>query len=184
MIRDVNLSQYFPDFLKKYREIDATLNAENTELKMIWKCSEDVINNRFISSADEDGIKQFENMLNIQSVASDSLEERRFRILSKWNTDTPLTFRKLQYRLALLCGEDGYSLYHDSTQVIVKITLTNKKMFNDVKKLLDEFIPVALLIKLELLYNQHLTLKNLKYIDLGNYTHFQIRNEVIDETDS
>lgn len=184
MIREVNLSLYLPDFLKEYKEITATLKTEDVELKLIWEFTDKIIRNRFISTMDETGIKRLEKMLNIQSFANDTLEERRFRILSLWNADTPLTIRKLQYRLDILCGADGYALVWDSTHIVVRIALKSKKMFNEVKRLLESFVPAALLTELDLLYNQHLTLRKLRYCDLKQYTQSQVRSEILNETNS
>lgn len=182
MIREVNLSLYLPDFLKEYKEITATQKTEDVELKLIWEFADKIIRNRFIFTMDETGIKRLEKMLNIQSFASDTLEERRFRILSLWNADTPLTIRKLQYRLDILCGADGYTLAWDSTHIVVRIALKNKKMFNEVKRLLESFVPAAVLIELDLLYNQHFTLGKLRHRDLKQYTQLQVRSEAMNET--
>lgn len=184
MIRDVNLSLYLPDFLKEYKEITETFKTEDLELKSIWESADKIIKNRFISTMDESGIKRLEKMLNIQSFASDTLEERRFRILSLWNADTPLTIRKLRHRLDILCGADGYTLVWDSTHIVVRISLKSKKMFNEVKRLLESFVPAALLIELDLLYNQHLMFRKLRHRNLKQYTQLQVRSEVLIETNS
>ena len=182
MIRDVNLSLYLPDFLKEYKEITTTLKTEDGELKMIWEFADKMIRNRFISTMDESGIKRLEKMFNIYPFASDTLEERRFRILSLWNANTPMTIRKLQHRLNILCGADGYTLVWDSTHIVVRISLKSKKMFNEVKRLLESFVPAAILIELDLLYNQYFTLGKLRHYDLKQYTQLQVRSETLNET--
>ena len=56
MIRDVDLVSYLPPFMQTYKEPVAALEAENPEFQIIWKATDRVLYNRFISTADEYGI--------------------------------------------------------------------------------------------------------------------------------
>ena len=77
MIRDVNLVQYLPPYMQEYKEPVETLKAENPEFTLEWKAADKVFRNRFISTADEDGIIHYEKILGIRPDINDSLESRR-----------------------------------------------------------------------------------------------------------
>lgn len=120
-------------------------------------------------------------MLKIQALDDDTLENRRFRIMSRWNNKIPYTVQILRNKLETLCGKDGYSLkvIHGEYRIIVRVNLINKKNFSMVKEMLEEVIPANMEIDLSLLYNQHETLAKFTHKELAKYTHRQIREEVL-----
>lgn len=181
MIREVDLVSYLPQYMKSYQEMVSALEAENPEFHVVWEATDRILKNHFISTADEYGISQFEKMLQIQPLSDDSLENRRFRILSQWNNATPYTEKVLREKLDILCGNDGYVLEILGTQymVIVKVALKNKRNFDTLSKMLDEMIPINMVISLSLLYNQHGIIANYTHRELAAYTQQQIRDEVL-----
>ena len=63
--------------------------------------------------------------------------------------------------------------------VKVRISLTRKSMFDDVKILLQEVVPANHIVDLSLLYNQHMTVGQYTHGELSTWTHDYIRNEVL-----
>ena len=108
-------------------------------------------------------------MLKIQALDDDTLENRRFRIMSRWNNKIPYTVQILRNKLETLCGKDGYSLkvIHGEYRVVVRVNLINKKNFSMVKEMLEEVIPANMEIDLSLLYNQHETLAKFTHKELS-----------------
>ncbi len=104
MIREVDLVSYLPPFMRDYKELAGTLEAENPEFKLAWKATDGILKNRFISTADEYGISMFEKMLGIYPSEGDSLESRRARVQNRWFNLTPYTIRVLCLKLAELLG--------------------------------------------------------------------------------
>ena len=59
MTREVDLVSYLPPFLAEFKEIAVALEAENPEFQIVWKATDKVLKNRFISTADEyQGLKK------------------------------------------------------------------------------------------------------------------------------
>ena len=52
-------------------------------------------------------------------------------------------------------------------------------MFDEVDKLVRRMAPANLIITVELRYNQHLTLAKFTHAQLSQYTHKELREEVI-----
>jgi hypothetical protein len=177
---DRNLIDYLPPVLKKVREYQAITNAENPEFQQVFDTSEEVLSNLFIHDATEYGVGRWEKILGIVPKATESLDSRKFRILTRLNERLPYTMRTLKQQLETLCGKDGYSveLYNDVYTIKVKINLIAKSKFDDVDALLQRIVPANMIINLIIMYNQHLTLKQFTHGYLQRYTHNQLRNEV------
>lgn len=185
MLREVDLISYLPEFLHGYKELEKTLKAQQQEVQILEDITEELTNNQFIISADAQGIKKYEAMLGIEVLDDDTLENRRLRVLAKWNNAIPYTTHALKKKLGNLCGEEGYvlELLNLEYKVKVRVALKSKKNYRMVEGLLGEVIPANMEIDLSLLYNQHKTLRQFTHGQLTAYTHNQIRNEVLNDGD-
>lgn len=179
MKREIDISKYLPPFMTEYKELARVLDTENKEFQGIedkhWKA----IDNRFISTCDEDGIARYEELLSITPLSNDTLEDRKSRVLAKWNRILPYNYEYLRKQLEMLCGIDGYNIdfsrIHEY-ELVVKIALTSKNAFNDAVKMVDEIVPVNLITTVLLMYNQHETLRPWLHAELKLYTHDELRN--------
>ncbi|MDR1773039.1 MAG: YmfQ family protein [Hungatella sp.] len=180
MIREVNLLSYIPDFLKEYEEMRTVQEVIQPEIHRLEDETESIFDNQFILSSDIKSIKRFERMLHISPLAEDTLADRRFKVLSKWNRIIPYTKITLKQKLSVLCGEDGYTLGIDPRKVItVRVALKSKRSLYEVKEMLEEFVPCNMVIDLDLLYNQHSLLCKFTHKQLRAWSHRHIRNEVL-----
>lgn len=181
MNREIDLMDYLPEYLKEYKELEKTLKAQQPEIKKLAETVERLKNNQFITTADEEGIRKFETMLEVTALDNDTLENRKFRVLSRWNNTIPYTASVLRKRMENLCGKDGYQLeiLHLESKVKVRVALTNKKNYGMVEEMLQEVIPANIWIDLSLLYNQHKTLSKFTHRQLAAYTQKEVRNEVL-----
>ncbi|MBU5331406.1 YmfQ family protein [Anaerocolumna aminovalerica] len=171
---------YLPPILQEIKEfkIITTCNdSENTELNI---CIDNLYKDQFIITT-ETAIKRYESMLGIIPKGTDTLEDRRFRVLAIYNKQLPYTKTVLEQNLTTFCGEDGYKLIMDyaNNVLTVKIALTAKSMFDTVKNYLEGVIPMNLTIDLSLLYNQWMMFEQYTWEHLEQYTWEQLREEVI-----
>lgn len=180
MIREVDLLSYIPDFLKEYEEMSVLQKVIQPEIQKLEDGTEELFDSQFISSSGAISIKRYEKMLQIQPLPDDTLADRRFKVLSKWNRMIPYTKATLRQKLSVLCGEDGFILEIDPKKVItIRVALKSKRNFYEVKEMLKEFVPCNMIIDLDLLYNQHSLLRTFTHKQLGAWNHRQIRNEVL-----
>lgn len=178
---NADINSYFPDIMKEVREFKAIAVAENPEMELIYTAIEDVMDSSFIGTAKEYGLARFERIVKLTPKATDTLDERRFRALAKFNEDTPYTVKKLRELLNTLCGEDGYLLEINNNEfrLRVKVALKSKKNREAVEELTEKIAPVNMVISVQLMYNQHSMLRTLTHAQLAELTHFDIREEVI-----
>jgi len=151
----VDIRNYLPDVIKDFREFIMLSEAENPELNELWSEAQNTMDNQFIQDCTEEGIERFEKLVKITPFASDSLEERKFRVLAEWSANLPYTERRFNEMLENLCGKDGYILIinrPDHTAVI-KVALISKKNVASVKNLAERVVPAEMVITVELLYN-------------------------------
>lgn len=135
MIREVDLVSYLPPFMQTYKEPVAALEAENPEFQIVWKATDKVLKNRFISTADEYGISRFEKLLGIHPTDDDTLESRRSRVQSKWFNKLPYTLRVLLQKLTVLCGDTDFTLNHNFTVGYTLTLETDLELYGQVEEL-------------------------------------------------
>lgn len=175
------LLDYLPDVLKDIREYRAIMTAEQPELEDGWALAEYALQESVLMTATDYGLKRWEDMIGITPKATETPDERRFRILAFIAGDTPYTYRELERLLANLCGEDGYEidLDHGAYTLSVKIALTAKNNYDAVQDLLGKTLPANLVLYLDLKYNQHQHLTAARHRDLAAFTHQQLREDAL-----
>lgn len=181
----MSLLEYLPEFIREIKEIKVIMSTEDNFLKSdevgLSLAVKNVFKDQFINTATKEGVKRYEDMLKIVSRESEGLDVRRFRLFVRFNEKLPYTVPKLKEQLEVLCGEDGYSVSVDviNFNLVVKIALKSKGMFNEVGRMLERMVPLNMRIDLDLMYNQHLTAGNFTHSFLHKYTHKGVRDEVL-----
>lgn len=174
------LIDYLPPFMQEYLEMRHIMSAEQPEFDGLWANCENALSDMFILYATETGVKRWESMLGITPKDTDTLDERKFRILAKLNQDLPYTMRKLEEALTTICGAGNFSinLQHEKYHIEVKLALTNSNNYDEVVDLLSKMLPANLTQKVQIMHNTHTVIKQLTHADMSAYTHEQLRNEV------
>jgi len=175
------IADLWPPIMQELKEFQKIAEIEEAFFERLKQEIENIVDDQFIQTATEKGIARRERMLKISPFADDTLETRRFRVQGVWNDKLPYTYRVLLERLDSLCGPDGYVMELNAGEysLNIKIELTRKRMFDEVVKISRQMVPANIVVTVELRYNQHLTLANFTHEQLSQYTHYQIRNEVI-----
>lgn len=177
-----NLIEYLPEGLRNVKENHAILTvAEQPEMVNLWDAMDDVLKDQFILDATENGVSRFEAIMKVVPKADQSLDERKFALLTKNNEQVPFTIASLEQRLGLLCGEGGYEVSRDVKNKVlnVSVALAAKHNYTVVEELLERIVPVNMTINLSLKYNRNSAVAEYTHGGLEEFTHDQIRNKVI-----
>ena len=168
MIRD-----YWIEEIKKIKEFEVIGAIEDNELTTVSSAITQLIDDQFIQSATEKGIVRREKLLNITPYADDTLESRRFRISSRWDSSDLTT------RLNQLCGENGYTMTieHDSYSLTIRVELTVSRMEAEVMDISRKMAPANMRVTVELRYMQHKRLFGYTHNQLKAYSHKQLREQ-------
>lgn len=175
------LNEYLPSILLKTYEFPLLCNTEQREFDRLNTAVDEVLDTQFVSTAGERGIARYEKIFGITPMDTDTLDERRFRVLAKINAQLPFSIRRLRQQLSTLCGEDGYKLEVNGGvyTLTVKVALTAKRNQQAVEELLADIVPANMVCTTSLLYNQHADLTRFAHAQLAALTHFAIREEVL-----
>lgn len=81
MARKARLQKYLPEFMTEFREMNALMDPENSEIDAVHEQSDAALNDFFIETASADAIARYERITGIHPAANDSLKTRRLRLL-------------------------------------------------------------------------------------------------------
>ena len=176
-----DLIAYLPPFLARYTELSEALGAEGSEFDKALEKIGRILDNEFIETADEYGVSRFENMLGIAPSAADTLNDRRQRVLAKFNENLPYTLRSLNNILNNVFGTNGYVLEFlpDKYAVKVKIALSIKARVQIAEDILERMIPCNMLYSVELLFNTWRLVNKYKWSAVKKYSWRHIKQEVL-----
>lgn len=171
----------YPIHLQEMPEFQSLeIACENIMVKLQDRIDE-MFDNLLISTSRESGISRREKILKIKPLDTDTLEDRRYRVMLKWYDTYPYTEPDLIRRMDRLCGKGEYVLEIDKVQNHLKarLELTSKKKLASMMQLLDEIVSLNVTFDISVRYNQWLKLENLTWADVANMTWGQIREEVL-----
>lgn len=166
-----------PEAVGKIKEIDAIYKMNDVVNPM--EDAENLEKDLFTGTATENGIARRENLYNIIPKDTDTLEDRRYRVLTKENSEIPYTIRSLKRKLETLCGENGVTIELTEEKITVKVALARKGMYEDTAKMLEEIVPLNLLTECLQMYNTWEMLESYTWAELANRTWEQLRSEVL-----
>ena len=175
------LNEYLPSILLKTYEFTLLCDTEQREFNRLNTAVDEVLDAQFVSTAGEYAIQRYEKIFGVVPQDTDTLDERRFKVLTRINTQLPFSVRRLRQQLATLCGEDGYKLEVNGGvyTLTVKVALTAKRNQQAVEELFADIVPANMVCTTSLLYNQHADLTRFTHAQLAALTHFAIREEVL-----
>lgn len=175
------LQEYLPEILLKTYEFPLLCDTEQPEFDRLSAAADETLSDQFVETAGERGLARYEKNFGITPMDTDTLDERRFRVLTKINAQLPFSIRRLRQQLATLCGADGYKLEVNGGvyTLTVKVALTAKRNQQAVEELLADIVPANMVCTTSLLYNQHADLTRFTHAQLTLLTHFEIREEVL-----
>lgn len=181
LAREVDILNYLPAILHEIKELQTVAEMENPTLEKVWDFVESALNNQFVLLADERGIARHEKILSIKAGATEDVETRRFRVLSRYQEQAPYTYPVLKELLNSLLGEGKYEMTRNVAEkwLKVRMELTVSRQFEVVEMLLERVTPQTLVLTVELRYNQWSKVKTLTWGELLNRTWIEVKEEVI-----
>lgn len=108
------LLEYLPPFLREYYEFKQLCKSGDIEVLSIDKAVDWNFDSAFISDCDETVLSKYEKFLGIVSSSSQSLETRKNKVLSQWNTIASMTLPQFVSKLQGYCGKDN--IYVDTSR--------------------------------------------------------------------
>lgn len=143
--RTVDLWQYLPEFLKQFRELDGLFEAERPQFQALEHNRQSLLDNLFIETATNEGLKRFESILGLTPSAGETLEVRRSNVLTNWFSNKVYTMKTLLTILQVLQGNNNVQLTWDSVDPFLLHVVTRLEKRGQVDKvyeILEKMLPM------------------------------------------
>lgn len=145
----VDILQYLPFIIADLEEYQKICRAENPEFEGLNTTTETWLKNKYPTEADLDGIQIWEEILKLKPLSTDTLEDRRVRVLAKLNERLPYDRIRLYKMMAAICGWDGFELTLEDAVLTVILAMETGSQLQSVKDMLLEVVPANILIQIE-----------------------------------
>lgn len=128
-------SSYVPQIYKGFTEMEDLIAVEDNILDEAENEKKNLEDNQYVLTANEYGIEQYEDMLDIiPNLAVETLQFRRDRIINRLSMTPPFTFRFLKKKLDEIIGVGKWKAYIDfSTYTLyVESSANNQIWFEEI----------------------------------------------------
>lgn len=160
------LIDYLPPVLQSVREFQEINHANEPEIKAAWEALDLVLDNQFLDSATEEGVRRWEEELDVSPAAGETLDSRKARIKILWSASLAYTFPWLIQGLSDISALASASL-KDYT---LTVTLPSASDYNVILDTLRTYISAAIVIAPKIL---------LRDVETKYYTGAAFRHSVV-----
>lgn len=158
--------------INEIRELYAVNDEQEVELQQQIEKTE---SNMQISSMDIDMCRIIEKEMGLKGQDDDIVNEKRFRILGMENEQTSYTLATLKRRLEQIVGKGMVEISVLDSTVKVRVALTQKKTIDFVKNVLEDIVPLDMLIDADVMWNTHSMLSSYTHAQLKEHTHAELK---------
>lgn len=150
MLRVVDISRYWRNAVKESKEFKQIAAAENPEFYLVWQAFERVLDNQFLYTMDDYGLSKWEQFLKVSPFATDTIDDRRFRIKTLLMGDLPYTMRSLINKLNNICGQENVQVSYIKPEFLldIRIAFEVKNQNAAVAELLRRILPANIIYHL------------------------------------
>lgn len=165
-----------PEIIKNIPDIKQIYDINEMQGDTLDQTVEQIDSDMNIDEMDASTMERWETILKIVPARSDTLDVRRFRIKTKITDSMPYTYRALERKLDDMCA-GAYDIVIDRINQSIKVNLglASQKKINDVMNMLEEMVPLDMIIDTSVLYNAHGYLAQYPHCILAQFTHKELR---------
>lgn len=147
--RIVDINIYWAEIIRDTAQFGQIAVAENPEFNRLSECIFTALEDSFIHSANEYGVSRWESMLQIAPSSTDTLDDRKARVLTYLNLKLPYTWRVLKQLVEGIVGVGNVEMALDNNTQTLHITIP-KKHHDAVRELVGRVIPMNLDVQYKL----------------------------------
>ena len=146
---DIDISQFLPPVSRDSQDIQEVMRIENPEFKLLWDIMADILDNQFIPTMGEFGLSHWEWILDVLPQDTDTIEDRRNRILRLLAGTRPYTVEKLQEMLDATFGTGSVGVDLNENQYEIWFILSKEmhERSGEVINYAEPIVPKNLLLK-------------------------------------
>lgn len=142
------LKNLLPAWYDGIYEMQVLMDIEMDLLQELLNHIKSLQSNQYISTADSQTIEMYEQMLRITVEPSDSLELRRFRVLTRIASQKPYTLNYLQELLSSFGGPAELTMLYNEYRLIANINFERPGQLSEVDYLFRAIVPANILTEI------------------------------------
>ena len=148
LTRVISLATFLPPVTRDSKDVQELMRIEDTELQALWEAMCDIFYNQFISTMTAYGLQQWEAIFDVMPKATDTLQDRRTRILQLLMGTRPYTVLSFQVILDNIYGPGNVTIHVDNDKYEFWMELTADMMSQNmsIREFAETIVPKNLLI--------------------------------------
>lgn len=148
LTRVISLATFLPPVTRDSKDVQELMRIEDTELQALWEAMCDIFYNQFISTMTAYGLQQWEKIFDVIPKATDTLQDRRTRILQLLMGTRPYTVLSFQAILDNIYGPGNVTIHVDNDKYEFWMELTADMMSKNmsIREFAETIVPKNLLI--------------------------------------
>ena len=141
------LKKYLPSLYRENKEMEGLMNAEQPIYDEAETDTKFAFSRQFVVTADEKGVEQYEKILGIMSTATDSLEFRKRRVITRLSTTPPYTLNYLKQQLTTIFGAGNFNAWVDygKRELYVDSFINNISLFFELETFIAKVKPANMI---------------------------------------
>lgn len=141
------LKKYLPSLYRENKEMEGLMNAEQPIYDEAETDTKFAFSRQFVVTADEKGVEQYEKILGIMPTATDSLEFRKRRVITRLSTTPPYTLNYLKQQLTTIFGAGNFNAWVDygKRELYVDSFINNISLFFELETFIEKVKPANMI---------------------------------------
>lgn len=140
------LKELLPNWYEGIVETDALMDVEQKLFDDIEAQINLAQSNQYVSTADSKTITIYEQMLGIVTDPLDTLELRRFRVLTRLTTQKPYTIRYLQEVLSSFGDPAELTMFYNEYRLLVEMNFEKLGQVSEIEYIFRTVVPANILV--------------------------------------
>lgn len=175
--RNINLIELLPQIYRPIKDFNAMTVVSGKELASLYEGVVKLLDNQFISTCDVETIGKWEKYFGIIPNSTDTLDDRKFRVLAKLNDSPPYTDRYLVQRLMELCGVNNFKITRDygNYSLLIEISLNSTSKTETIKNIIRDIVPANINLTIREYRSRYTQVSQFTHDELSKYKHDEIK---------
>ncbi len=140
------LKSLLPEWYHNVLEMNVLMGIEQHLAEEFLNQLETLQSNQYVSTADSRTISLYEQMLKITPESTDTLETRRFRVLTRMTSQVPYTERYLQELLSSFGEPVKLTMFYNEYRLLIEMNFEKAGQISELEYIFSSIVPANILV--------------------------------------
>jgi len=142
-----NLKEMLPRWYDGIYEMQVLMDVETDLLQELSNHIKSLQSNQYISTADSQTIAMYEQMLRINVDNGDTLELRRFRVLTRIASQKPYTLNYLRELLSSFGGPVELDMLYNDYKLLISMSFERQGEVSEIEYIFRSVVPANIVVE-------------------------------------